>query len=223
MLACFIWHHPSVGVDSADKSGSGLPKTSRDEGLPRSHTNELYICKMLIQVQIMTTWRSGTHHLRVESWVFHFLFPHFSSTERRIEWFYSCIPNLSIWIPWIVCRSFPLWQYFIAEIRPSSTELTLQGPLLAVVRQPKLVFRQRCFSDGARDSEFRQPRKFFRLSHSGEKWQCFPFKKFIQNRIWTCVFVRAVFSSAQAGLTLVQIAATSRRILQWSTMYVCRH
>ena len=24
MLACFIWHHPNVGVDSADKSGSGL-------------------------------------------------------------------------------------------------------------------------------------------------------------------------------------------------------
>ena len=23
MLACFIWHHPPVGVDSADKSGSG--------------------------------------------------------------------------------------------------------------------------------------------------------------------------------------------------------
>ena len=73
----------------------------------------------------MTTCRWGTHHLRVESWVFHFLFPHFSSTERRIEWFYSCIPNLSIWIPWIVRRSFPLCQYFIAEIRPSSTERTL--------------------------------------------------------------------------------------------------
>ena len=24
MLVCFIWHHPPVGVDSADKSGSGI-------------------------------------------------------------------------------------------------------------------------------------------------------------------------------------------------------
>ena len=28
MLACFIWHHPPVGVDSVDKSGSGIRRSS---------------------------------------------------------------------------------------------------------------------------------------------------------------------------------------------------
>ena len=56
-----------------------------------------------------------------------------------------------------------------AAAAAAAAATALQGPLLAVVRQPKMVFRQRCFSDGARDSEFRQPRKFFRLSRSGEK------------------------------------------------------
>ena len=28
MFACFIWHHPPVGVDSVDKSGSGIRRSS---------------------------------------------------------------------------------------------------------------------------------------------------------------------------------------------------
>ena len=161
-------------------------------------------------------------------------FPEFFNFLAKIPKFWKNSDRTLIWIVRLVRslanRTFQLRSGRLAERRVGWAQPerilwqdTIQGPLLAVVRQPKIVFRQRCFSDGARDSEFRQPRKFFRLSHSGEKWQCFPFKKFIQCRIWTCVFVRAVFSSAQASLTYVQIAATSRRILQWFTMYVCRH
>lgn len=49
----------------------------------------------------------------------------------------------------------------ISLIFSDQPNLLPHGPLLAVVRQPEMVFRQRCFSDGARDSEFRQPRNFF--------------------------------------------------------------
>ena len=46
MLALFIWHHPPVGVDSAEKCGSGIdpnaPTFSEDCGVEREESYAMF-------------------------------------------------------------------------------------------------------------------------------------------------------------------------------------